>query len=384
MSECYRLWKCPAPARGRQSRHYFLMLPTADTSLPHRGKTITSLCPNSVDCRNVPPPQGKMTRHYKSYFYKELQRQKARQFRIYGSLKCYTCPPINNFIVIKNPWRRKARQLSPLPVWMGARILPSVHPASKHRPSKIITHHYLWHPYIFISYIYYWWGYMDLWSSIHEVELLLHRHVFHYDKIEHTTRHRWGEDNTTVRVDEDRHTHDWAPMRQKSSSSSTHPVYIRRGDGVVMTGFRQYKGYLMHSTCLHTCNTLHEDMTTIARSLIGYFLHTHSIDVINPASFFRKAQKLVNYTISEVGFHLKHRRRRRRKTSMWIMYFVNLQWLMKYMIPHCICVQILFLLSSNFLFSQTKLKCYKLTILNGKQLIHSHTFHAGYLCPQHT
>jgi hypothetical protein len=76
-------------------------------------------------------------------------------------------------------------------------------------------------------------------------------------------------------------------MRKKSSSSSTHPVYIRRGDGVVMTGFRQYKGHLMHSTHLHTCNTLHEDTTTITHSLIGGFLH--SIDVINRVSLSHKA-----------------------------------------------------------------------------------------------
>jgi hypothetical protein len=78
-------------------------------------------------------------------------------------------------------------------------------------------------------------------------------------------------------------------MRQKSSYSSTHHVYIRRGDGVVMTGFRQYKGHLVHSTRLHTCNTLHEDMTTIMRSLIRGFLQTRSVDVINRVSFSHKA-----------------------------------------------------------------------------------------------
>jgi hypothetical protein len=130
---------------------------------------------------------------------------------------------------------------------------------------------------------------MDLWSSIHEAELLLHRRIFHYDGIEHTAEHRRGKGNTTVRVDEDRCTPDWASMRQKSSSSSTHHVYIRRGDGVVMTGFRQYKGRLVHSTRLHTCNTLHEDTTTIMRSLIRGFLQTRSVDVINRVSFSHKA-----------------------------------------------------------------------------------------------
>jgi hypothetical protein len=93
-------------------------------------------------------------------------------------------------------------------------------------------------------------------------------------------RHRWGKGGTSVWVDEDWHIHDWAPMRWKSSfsltehcwvptrwrrhirssrwrlaytwlastrrklsSSLTHPVYIWYGDGVVMTGFRQYKGH---------------------------------------------------------------------------------------------------------------------------------------------
>jgi hypothetical protein len=31
---------------------------------------------------------------------------------------------------------------------------------------------------------------MDIWLSIHEAKLLLHRHVFHYDGIEHTVRHQ--------------------------------------------------------------------------------------------------------------------------------------------------------------------------------------------------
>jgi hypothetical protein len=45
----------------------------------------------------------------------------------------------------------------------------------------------------------------------------------------------------------------------------------------------------MHSTHLHMSNTLHEDMTTITRSLIGGFLQTRSVDVINQASFSHKA-----------------------------------------------------------------------------------------------
>jgi hypothetical protein len=45
----------------------------------------------------------------------------------------------------------------------------------------------------------------------------------------------------------------------------------------------------MHSTHLHMSNTLHEDMTTITRSLIGGFLQTRSVDVINRASFSQTA-----------------------------------------------------------------------------------------------
>jgi hypothetical protein len=65
-------------------------------------------------------------------------------------------------------------------------------------------------------------------------------HPLHWSN---TAGHRQGEGGTSVRVDEDRRTHDWAPTRPKSSSSSTHHVYIRHGDGVVMIGFQQCKGH---------------------------------------------------------------------------------------------------------------------------------------------
>jgi hypothetical protein len=45
----------------------------------------------------------------------------------------------------------------------------------------------------------------------------------------------------------------------------------------------------MHFTCLHTSNNLHEDMTTIMRSLIESFLQTRSVDVINQESFSQNA-----------------------------------------------------------------------------------------------
>jgi hypothetical protein len=48
----------------------------------------------------------------------------------------------------------------------------------------------------------------------------------------------------------------------------------------------------MHSTNLQMSNTLHEDMMTITRSLIGGFLQTRSVDVINQASFYSKAPEI--------------------------------------------------------------------------------------------
>jgi hypothetical protein len=58
---------------------------------------------------------------------KNLWRQKAPQFRIYTSLKCYTWPSINNFIVIKNMWHRKARQLPPTSLGWVQEFLPRLH-----------------------------------------------------------------------------------------------------------------------------------------------------------------------------------------------------------------------------------------------------------------
>jgi hypothetical protein len=66
-----------------------------------------------------------------------------------------------------------------------------------------------------------------------------------------------GKDGTSVRIDEDQHTYDWTPTRRKSSSSSTHSVYIQRDDGVVMTGFQQYKSH-PHAFHPHT----HEQYST--------------------------------------------------------------------------------------------------------------------------
>jgi hypothetical protein len=58
--------------------------------------------------------------------------------------------------------------------------------------------------------------------------------------------HRRGEGDTTVRVDEDQYIYDWAPTRQKSSSSSTHPIYIRRDDDAVGLDFGNTKATIIH------------------------------------------------------------------------------------------------------------------------------------------
>jgi hypothetical protein len=120
--------------------------------------------------------------------------------------------------------------LTPL-CWMQY-FSKSAHSASKYHPSKT-TCHYPGHSHIqshLMSFIIY--------------ELLLHRHIFHYDGIKHIIEHWWDDDNATVQVDKDRRTYEWAPARwRKSFSSLTHSVYIRRGEGVVMTKFRQYKSH---------------------------------------------------------------------------------------------------------------------------------------------
>jgi hypothetical protein len=71
-----------------------------------------------------------------------------------------------------------------------------------------------------------------------------------------------------------------------------------------MTGFRQYK---IHPHAFHPQhiiyftemnNTLCEDTMTITRSLIRGFLQTHSIDVINRASFSHKASGIRELHVS--------------------------------------------------------------------------------------
>jgi hypothetical protein len=185
---------------------------------------------------------------------KNLWRQKAPQFRIYRSLKCYTWPSINNFIVIKNMWHRKARQLPPTSLGWVQEFLPRLHiqlasivqARSSHAIiydvhifiiiGKIITRHYLCCSHIHHN-----------TSSTDEARWIFGQ-VFMRPSYYSTDTSfimmgsnilsgQWGEGNTIVWVDEDRRTHDWALTRRKSSSSSTHSVYIRCDDGVVMTGF---------------------------------------------------------------------------------------------------------------------------------------------------
>jgi hypothetical protein len=116
-------------------------------------------------------------------------------------------------------------------------------------------------------------------------------HPLHWSN---TTGDWRGKCGTSIRVDEDWCTHDRARMRWKSSSSSTHPVRIWRGDDTVMTGFRQYKSHLHAFHPQHiiyfieTSNTFCEDMTTITHNLIGGFLQTRSVYVINQVSFSHK------------------------------------------------------------------------------------------------
>jgi hypothetical protein len=68
----------------------------------------------------------------------------------------------------------------------------------------------------------------------------------------------------------------WAPTRQKSSPSSTQPVYPRYDNGVVVTESRQYKRRIsIHTSSIHIIrDTLLYDMMTMTRSLIGGFLQT--------------------------------------------------------------------------------------------------------------
>jgi hypothetical protein len=44
-------------------------------------------------------------------------------------------------------------------------------------------------------------------KCIYEAELLLHRHIFHYDGMEHIVGHQRDKGNTTIRVDEYQRTH---------------------------------------------------------------------------------------------------------------------------------------------------------------------------------
>jgi hypothetical protein len=144
----------PSPTGGRRSCRYTIHV---------------------VDRRCVPPPHGEdnpvvtswvsqpwirpsstwggqpvATNHISD---EELRRRKARQFWIYGNLEWYTCPPINNFIVIKNPWCQKARQLLLSPLRMGARILPRVHIKLASIIQARSPHIIIYDVHIFISYI---------------------------------------------------------------------------------------------------------------------------------------------------------------------------------------------------------------------------------------
>jgi hypothetical protein len=159
-------------------------------------------------------------------------------------------------------------------------------------------------------------------------------HPLHWSN---TVGHRWGKDNTSIWVNEDQRTHDWAPMRQKSSSSSTHHVHIRRGDDTVMTEFRQYKS---HYHTFHTWAILY--MKTITHTLIRSFLQTRSVDIINRVCFSHKTPRIGEPHISEVRLLLKHWHRRPEEDKFMTCVFYKSKWLLKYMIPHHISEQELF------------------------------------------
>jgi hypothetical protein len=56
-------------------------------------------------------------------------------------------------------------------------------------------------------------------------------------------------------------------------------------------------------------NALHEDMMTITRSLIGGFLQTRSVDVINRVSFSHKALRIGElHTSLKLDFYLSRRK----------------------------------------------------------------------------
>jgi hypothetical protein len=128
---------------------------------------------------------------------------------------------------------------------------------------------------------------------------------------------------TLVQENEDRYTHDWAPIRWKSSFSLIEhrwaPTRWRRH--IYLTKWRMAYTWLdthetkviffintsrLHLTWQWSCydwvsaiqksssytetsNTLHKDMMIISRSLIRYFLPTRSVYVINRTSLSHKA-----------------------------------------------------------------------------------------------
>jgi hypothetical protein len=110
-------------------------------------------------------------------------------------------------------------------------------------------------------------------------------HPFHWSN---AARHWWGEGGTSVRVNEisvyiwlD---NDEAKVILFISTSHLHPTWRQHCYDWV-SAIHKPPSYI------DTSNTLHEYMMTIARSLSGGFLQTHSVDVFNRTSLFHKAPR---------------------------------------------------------------------------------------------
>jgi hypothetical protein len=136
----------------------------------------------------------------------------------------------------------------------------------------------------------------------------------------HMTGHRWGESH---------------PLHQQIL---LHPTWQWQHYDWVSTIQRPLSScspsILHHFT--RTSNTIHEDTTTITRSLIRGFLQTCSVDVINRSCRTRHWES-ANYAISWVRSLLKHRRRRQ---AFMNHVFCKSWWLMKYVVLFYVCLRI--------------------------------------------
>jgi hypothetical protein len=246
--------------------------------------------------------------------------QKARQFKIHGSIKCYTWPPINNFIVIKFCDTRRLYNYHSCP-YVGCKIFQE-HTSFMANIVQARPHAIICGMAIFIilclvpTRLDRFFGQVFTRLCHYSTDISPHNGIGYI-----IARHRWGEGSTSVWVDENRSIHDWALMRRKSYFSLTehHWAPTRRRRHICSSRWRPAYTWLgtdkakfiffintsyLHLTwwcCCHDwvsaiqrplSNILHEDMTTIMGSLIGGFLQTRSVDVINPLNFSYKAPRI--------------------------------------------------------------------------------------------